>query len=141
MSKFLRPNPRTEHGKHSTTISLAMWNVRRLNTAENWQQLGRDCAKYHFDLTGLQETKVIVSDDLELASGHKTGAHTTMNRQVQRPRLCRCPQLKPFVHRWWYMSDRVSVLDLAIPCRDITFCQCRVVTAYGSTSQRESTSE
>ena len=39
--------------------------------AEKRQQLGRDCAKYHFGLTCLQEMKVAVSDDLELASGHK----------------------------------------------------------------------
>ena len=46
------------------------------------------------------------------------------------------PRLKPFVRRWWYVSDRIAVLDLAIPCRDGTFCQCRVVNAYGPTSQR-----
>ena len=32
-------------------------------------------------------------------------------------------------------SDIITVLDLAIPCRDGTFCQCRV-NAYGPTSQR-----
>ena len=70
------------------------------------------------------------------------GAHTTANWQVQRPRLHHCPQLKPFVRQWWYVSDRVAVLDLAIPCRGGTFCQCRVVNAYAPTSQgvRESPS-
>ena len=71
MSTFLRPNPRTERDKSNFTISLATWNVRGLNAAEKRQQLGRDCAKYHLDLTCLQETKVAASDDLELASGHK----------------------------------------------------------------------
>ena len=32
-------------------------------------------------------------------------------------------------------SDIITVLDLAIPCQDGTFCQCRVNT-YGPTSQR-----
>ena len=106
-----------------------------LNAAEKRQQLGRDCAKYHLDLTCLQETKVAASDDLELASGHKLVLIQQRTAKYRGLGFVIAPRLKPFV-RQWYVSDRVAVLDLAIPYRDGTFCQCRVVNAYGPTSQR-----
>ena len=119
MSTFLRPNLRTELNKRS--ISLATWNVRGLNTAEKRQQLGSDCAKYHFDLTCLQETNIAVSEDLELASGHKLVLIQQRTAKYRDLGFVIAPRLKPFVHRWWYVSDRVAVLDLAIPCRGGTF--------------------
>ena len=135
MSTFLRPNPRTERDKSNFTISLATWNVRGLNAAEKRQQLGRDCAKYHLDLTCLQETKVAASDDLELASGHKLVLIQQQTAKYRGLGFVIAPRLKPFVRRWWYMSDHIAVLNLAIPCWDSTFCQCRVANAYRPTSQ------
>ena len=92
MSTFLRPNPRIERNKSNFIISLATWNVRGLNAAEKQQQLGRDCTKYHLNLTCLQETKVAASGDLELSST-QIGAHTTTDCQIYiyRYRLCHCP--------------------------------------------------
>ena len=46
------------------------------------------------------------------------------------------PRLKLFVRQLWYMSDCLTDLDLSIPCRDGTLCQCQVVNAFGPTSQR-----
>ena len=119
-------------------ISLATWNVRGLNAAEKRQQLGRDCAKYHLDLTcpQLQETKVPASDDPELASGHKLVLIQQQTAKYRGLGFVIAPRLKPFVHRSWYVSDQIAVMVLAISCRDGTFCQCRVVNAYGPTSQR-----
>ena len=92
MSSFLSPNPRTERDKCNFIISMATWNDRGLNAAEKWQQLGRDWAKYHLNLTCLQETKVAVSDVWSWAGvWTQISAHTTANCQVQRSRLHHCP--------------------------------------------------
>ena len=135
MSTFLRPNLHTERDKSNFTISLATWNVRGLNAAEKRQQLGMDWAKYHFNLTCLQETKVAASDDLELASGYKLVLKQQQTAKYRGLGFVIAPRLKPFVRRWWYMSDHIAVLNLAIPCWDSTFCQCRVANAYRPTSQ------
>ena len=112
MSTFLCPNPHTERDKRTIPISLATWNVRGLKAAEKRQQLGRDCAKYHLDLTCLQETKVAVSDDLELASGHKLVFIQQNTAKYRGLGFVIGPRLKPFVRQWWYVSDRVAALDL-----------------------------
>ena len=127
MSTFLHPNPRTEQDKSNFTISLTTWNVRGLNTADKRQQLGRECTKYHFDLICLQETKVAASDDLELVCGHKLVLIQQLTAKYRGLGFVIASQLKPFVRRWWYVSDRIAVLDVAIPCQDGTFCQCRAV--------------
>ena len=136
MSTFLHPNPRTEHDKRNITISLATWNVRGLKASDKRQQLGRDCTKYHLDLTCLQETKVAANEDLELASGHKLVLIQQQTAKYRGLGFIIAPRLKPFVRRWWYVSDRVAVLDLDIPCWKGNFCQCRIVNAYEPTSQR-----
>ena len=79
--------------------------------------------------------KVAVSEDLKLASGHKLVLIQQRTTKYRGLGFIIAPWLKPFVHRWWYVSDRVAVLDLAIPCWGDTFCQCRVVNAYGPMSQ------
>lgn len=145
MSTFLRPNPRTERDRRSITISLATWNVRGLNAAEKRQQLGRDCAKYHFDLTCLQETKVAVSDDLGLASGHKLVLIQQRTAKYRGLGFVIVPRLKPFVRRWWYVSDRVmSRLGPSHPLSgryplSVPSCQC--IWTNISASQRESIGE
>ena len=98
MSTFLCPNPRTEGDKSNFTISLATWNVQGLNAAEKWQQLGRDCAKYHLNLTCLQETKVAANDDLELASGHKLVLIQQQTAKYRGSRLCHCPSIETICH-------------------------------------------
>ena len=136
MSTLLRPNLRTEQNKCNFTLSLATWNVRGLTATEKRQQLGRDCAKYHLDLICLQETKVVVNDVIELASRQKLVLIQQQTAKYRGLGFVIAPRLKPFVRRWWYVSDRVAVLYLAIPCRDGTLCHYRVVNAYGPTSLR-----
>ena len=85
------------------------------------------------NITCLKETKVAASDDIELASGHKLVLIQQRTAKYRGLGFVIAPRLKPFVRRWWYVSDHIAVLDLAIPCQDGTFCQCRVVNAYGPT--------
>ena len=87
------------------------------------------------NITCLQETKVAASDDLELESRHKLVLIQQRTAKYRGLGFVIAPQMKPFVRWWWYVSDRIAVLDLPIPCLDGTFCQCIVVNAYGPTSQ------
>ena len=87
------------------------------------------------NITCLQETKVAASDDLELESRHKLVLIQQRTAKYRGLGFVIAPRLKPFVRRWWYVSDHIAVLDLAILCQDGTFCQCRVVNAYGPTLQ------
>ena len=46
------------------------------------------------------------------------------------------PRLIPHVPSWWYVSDRVAVINVAIPNPGGRFTECRVVNAYGPTMQK-----
>lgn len=99
MSTFLHPNPTAKRYNINTTFSLATWNVRGLNSSEKRQQLSRDCAKYHLDLTCLQETKVPANEVHTLATGHQLVLIEQRKAKYRGLGFIIAPRLKPFVHR------------------------------------------
>ena len=125
--------------QHSTSrFSIATWNVRGLSAKEEKEQLGRDCSAYALDLVCVQETKVPEYDEINLSSGHncklilmqqKTAKYRGLGFVIE-------PSLIPHVRSWWYVSDHVAVIDIAIPNPGGRFTECHVINAYGPTMQK-----
>ena len=100
------------------------------------EQLERACSACALDLVCVQETKVPDYDELNLSSGHKL-----ILMQQETAKFCGLgfvigPRLIPHVHSWWYVSDRVAVIKIAIPNRGGKFTESRVINAYGPTMQK-----
>ena len=92
------------------TLALATFNVHGLTKPHKQQQLIRDVTRYRIDLCAIQETKVQQLSDTSL------GNHRVIFFETGSPHyfygFIVYPQLKNNVHKYWYISDRVSVLQV-----------------------------
>ena len=140
MSNLLQPTSCVRHPRPSPSpqdLAIATWNVRGLNAASKKQTLGEDCEHYKIDIACIQETKIAAHSEQLLQTGHKL---VLMEQKLATHRglgFVIGPRLLDRVLSFGYVSDRVATIDLAIPMRKAgTTTKCRIVNAYGPTTDR-----
>ena len=92
------------------TLALANFIVHSLTKPHKQQQLIWDVTRYRIDVCAIEETKV------QQLSDASSGNHGVIFFETKFPHFFNdfivYPQLKNNVHKYWYISDRVSVLQV-----------------------------
>ena len=96
--------------KNGKRFRLATFNVRGLTQQVKQEQLSRDMKKYKIDVACIQETKIKESMDKDI-SGYRIMCTETTSQHYGNGFIV-SPRWKKHIHRYWRVSDRISVLQL-----------------------------
>ena len=91
-------------------FKLATFNVRGLTKRVKQEQLSRDMKKYKIDIACLQETKI--TDSLNININNYRLVCTETNTQHYGNGFMIAARWQPYIHRFWRINDRISVLQL-----------------------------
>ena len=96
--------------KERNLLTIGTFNVRGLTKNAKMEQLSRDLERYGVDICALQETKI------------KSGIDTSVNnfRLISLPTnqiaygngFMISPRISNHIHRYWKVSDRISILQI-----------------------------
>ena len=96
--------------KSKDTLTISTFNVRGLSKQYKQEQLSRDLKRYKVDVCAMQETKVKYESDTKI-NGFRLIFLETKNVHYGNGFMI-SPELFHHVHRYWSVSDRVSVLQI-----------------------------
>ena len=96
--------------KNGKRFKLATFNVRGLTQQVKQEQLSRDMKKYGIDIACIQETKIKETMDKDI-NGYRLMCTETNTRHYGNGFIV-SPKWKHHIHRYWRVSDRVSVLQM-----------------------------
>ena len=92
------------------TLTLAIFNLHGLTKPDKQQQLIGDVTRYRTDVCAIQERKVQQLSDTSL-DNQRVIFFETKSAHYGNGFIV-SPQLKNNVHKYWNVSDRVSVLQI-----------------------------
>ena len=120
-------------------LRIGTFNVLGLSKTEKQHLLEEDFISYGLDILAIQETKISKHDEIVLPQKNKlilmkqtdlindTG-HGGLGFVISK-KLCPC------IEQWNYVSDRVSYIDLKIPCGNSSM-NIRCINGYSPTNTK-----
>ena len=91
-------------------FTIGTFNVRGISKPEKQEQLARDVTKYNLDVCCLQETKIKDGIDVNVDK-HKLITLPTDSPHYGNGFVV-SEKWQGNIHRYWKVSDRISVLEL-----------------------------
>ena len=98
--------------KTKQNLNVGTFNVRGLSQEVKQHELKRDMVKYGVDICALQETKIKNGTD-KIIEGYRLLSLET-NQKAYGNGFMISPKYSEHIHRYWKVSDRISVLQLAL---------------------------
>ncbi|KAL5247145.1 hypothetical protein ACHWQZ_G019116 [Mnemiopsis leidyi] len=121
-------------------LRLGTFNVLGLSKPEKQHLLEEDFMSYGLDILAIQETKVIKNNELTLPKNNKLifMKQTNLINGIGHGGLgfVVSKKLAPHIEKFQYISDRVSFIDIKIPCRNNNPMLVRCINAYSPTNTK-----
>ncbi len=117
-------------------LTIGTWNVHGLTAASKRETLGSDCEHYNIDILCIQETKTKEHWEQHLQSKHKLILLQQKDSYHRGLGFVISPRLMNNVVSFRNISDRVATLDITIPTKSGEPKKCRIINAYGPTSEK-----
>jgi exonuclease III len=110
MQDYSLPNVGNQEKNGTNRFKLATFNTRGLTKQVKQDQLSRDMKRYGVDIACLQETKVTEQMDQDV-NNYRLICTETNSRHYGNGFIV-SPRWKHHIHRYWRVTDRISVLQM-----------------------------
>ena len=122
--------------QYRSKLTIATFNVRGLTakTSEKlWKEISTD--SYHIDICVIQETKISNHVNEVLPNRYQLITYPQANGHQRGIGFLTSPRMRPFLSKYYALTDRVAAADFHLPCgrnrKDTN--RIRIITAYGPT--------